>query len=323
MDKVLVYGWYRHGNVGDDLFIDAFRHLFPNYQFIFTDSISLNKLTDIRAVFFGGGSFLSERPLIEDWAFQEIMASKKIFYLGVGVEANIHLNHLQLMSKARMVATRSPEQADRLRLICQNVLVIPDLVYALQDQVVQAPKVGRSVLVMPNMSVVPNRIDPYWKHASWNYFKSEFCQFLDWMIENNHQLTFFPMCTGTEIDDRWAAAELINHLENRNSNYLKYADCSGVKEVTQFISKHEVILTQRFHGIVLSEMTRTPYIAIHHHDKLKFAHPGEGMFLSYYNCSKQSYIDAFSKAEKMNFGHSMPIQSTIFETFAKEVANLI
>lgn len=192
MTKVLVYGWYHHGNIGDDLFTEAFSRLFINYQFVFTDSISLDKLTDIDAVFFGGGSFLSERPIIDSDAMDSLMLSKKIFYLGVGVESNIHHEHLQLMSRARMIATRSPEQADKLRLICPNVKVIPDLVYSLQNQIVQSNKEPRSVLVMPNISIVPNRSGPHWKFASWNYFKSEFSQFLDWLVENDYQITRLP-----------------------------------------------------------------------------------------------------------------------------------
>lgn len=321
MVRVLVYGWYHHGNVGDDLFIDAFHHLFPDYQFVFTDTISENDLTDIDAVFFGGGSFLSERPLISSEALS-LLLSKKIFYIGVGVESSIHPDHLQLMSHSRMVATRSSEQVAKLQLFCQNVKAIPDLVYSLQDQVAPENRISRSVLIMPNISILPSRSHPYWMHAAWNYFKSEFCQFLDWLVENDYHPTFFPMCKADALDDDWAAAEIIAHMEKRHSKYLQYEKATGV-EALQLVSKYEVVLTQRFHGIVLSEMTRTPYMAIHHHDKLKFVSPAEGVFVSYYNSSKQSYIDAFDRTKKMVFTNSLPIESTIFETFAEEVANLI
>ena len=323
MTKVLVYGWYHQGNIGDDLFIEAFQHLFPNYEFIFTDTISLSKLTDIDAVFFGGGSFLSGRPQIDEDAMSALLLDKKIFYLGVGVENVIHPNHKLLMVNAQMVATRSPDQAEILRSFCKKVRIIPDLVYSLQDKIKPALRQSRSVLIMTNLSVVPDRTDPHWKHASWNYFKSEFTQFLDWLVTNKYHLTFFPMCTGVEIDDRWASSEIVSHMEHRNSKYLHYINPIGIEQITQFVSSHKVLITQRFHGIVLAEMTRTPYIAIHHHDKLKTAQPGEGEFLSYYHSAKQSYIDSFVRAMTMDFVKSMPIESTIFETFVEEVASLI
>src|SRR5271169_6096331 len=112
--KVLVYGWYHQGNIGDDLFIDSYLHLFPDIDFVFSDSITTDKLRDVDAVFFGGGSFLFDRPTISNEALQNL-SSKKIFYLGVGVEADIHDTHQKLMSQALLIATRSSDQVERLK----------------------------------------------------------------------------------------------------------------------------------------------------------------------------------------------------------------
>ena len=322
MTKVLVYGWYHQGNTGDDLFIEAFCHLFPDYQFIFTDSISLDKLTDIDAVFFGGGSFLLDRPNITSDSLLAL-ANRKVFYLGVGVEADIHPTHQEIMSHATLIATRSPEQVERLKILNSNVTLIPDLVYSLQSKLNKPTKISKSVLVMTNIAVVPNNSDPHWKHASWDYFKSEFGQFLDWLIESGYRPQLFSMCRGLNLSDDWASAELVAAMSRRSRNRIMTETPVGIKEILDLVARHELIITQRFHGIVLAEMTRTPYIAIHHHDKLKFSQPNEGTFLSYYNSSKQSYISAFEQTIKMEFSNTLPIESTIFEAFAKEVANLI
>src|SRR5579864_6412775 len=114
MKKVLVYGFYHQGNLGDDLFVEAFQHLFPNVDFNFTESIDVDKLRDVDAVFFGGGSFLLERPNITEAAL-EVLKKKKVFYLGVGVEADIHPVYMELMSRALLIATRSIDQVERLR----------------------------------------------------------------------------------------------------------------------------------------------------------------------------------------------------------------
>lgn len=320
--KILVYGWYHQGNIGDDLFIDAFRHLFPGIDFIFSDIITTELLENVSAVFFGGGSFLLDRPNIKDDALP-ILSSKKIFYMGVGIESVIHPVHEKLMSKALLIATRSPDQVDRLKTINSNVRLIPDLVYSLQSKLSKPTKIKKSVLVMTNIAVVPSHSDPHWMHASWNYFKSEFGQFLDWLIESGYKPELFAMCRGLNLDDDWASAELVNTMNKRSRERIVLKRPVGIKEVANFCAKYEIIITQRFHGIVLSEMTRTPYIAIHHHDKLKFSQPNKGTFLSYYNCSKQSYIDAFDRTINMNFIESLPIKSSIFETFSKEVTNLI
>jgi polysaccharide pyruvyl transferase WcaK-like protein len=320
--KILVYGWYHQGNIGDDLFIEAYQHLFPDFEFMFTEHIVPKMLENVDAVFFGGGSFLLGRPQISEDAIKELK-NKKVFYLGIGVESEIHPTHMELMTGATMIATRSPEQIDKLKLFNKNVSYIPDLVYSLQSKIVLSKKKTQSVLIMPNVNVVPQRSDPHWRHASWAYFKSEFTQFMDWLVENGYDPTLLSMCRGIEVDDDWAAQELIGHMEKRNHKYLFQPNIAGIGAVTSVVSRYNILVTQRFHGIVLAEMTRTPYVAIHHHDKLKFSQPSSGTFLSYYNSSKQSFITAFEHALRLNFPSTLPIESTIFETFSKEVTNLI
>lgn len=320
--KILVYGWYRQGNLGDDLFIETFEHLFPNLEFTFTELIDSDRLQDVDAVFFGGGSFLLDRPNVTPQAL-EVLKTKKIFYIGVGVESSIHSTHMELMSHALLIATRSIDQIERLKAFNPNVRFIPDLVYALQDKVILSQKINRSVLIMPNIMVVPQGSDPHWKHAAWAYFKSEFVQFLDWLVENEYHPHLFPMCRGIEVDDEWASSELIGHMEKRNQKYSYPILPVGIAATTAFVSRYETIVTQRFHGIVLSEMTRTPYVAIHHHDKLKLCQPNEGKFLSYYNSSKHSFISTFNQARMMNYGSILPIETNIFKALVDEVTSLL
>jgi polysaccharide pyruvyl transferase WcaK-like protein len=319
--KILVYGWYHQSNIGDDLFANAFRKLFPNYEFVYHNSIRLQDLRDIDAVFFGGGSFLLEEPLISGEVFAKLK-TMPIFYLGVGAESEIHPTHMTLISLAKMVATRSPSQVDKLKLLNPNVIAIPDLVYSLQSQVKLSEKLPRSVLVMPNVSVLPSHMEPYWKHASWSHFKSEFAQFLDILRKDGFKVDFLSMCQSRKDNDDWAAGEIIGHMSCRGKLMLDEQPV-GIEQVTKLISKYSIVITQRFHGIVLSEMTKTPYIAIHHHDKLKHTKPSNGSFLSYYNASKQSFFDAFNSTMKLNFDHTLPIEPNIFEAFSQKIIELV
>lgn len=319
--KVLVYGWYHQLNIGDELFIECFKKLFPTFDFVFTDSIKTSSLDGIDAVFFGGGSFLGARPNITHDAL-EILKKKPIFYIGVGVEASIHPAHMELIGLARLVATRSADQINRVAMLNPNSMWIPDLVYCLQSEVSLSDKKNRSVLIMPNISVVPHHLDPYWMHASWNHFKSEFAQFLDDLVKDDYRLDFLAMCQGNKDNDNWPAGELIGHMIYRNK-YILDVQPVGIKEVTSIVSKYSLVITQRFHGIVLSEMTKTPYIALHHHDKLKFSYPRNGAFVSYYNSSKHLLHDTFEHTIRMKFSESLPIESNIFETLSQKVISLI
>src|SRR5271156_1919935 len=106
MTSVLVYGFYNHGNYGDELFKDAFKLIFPELNFTFTDRITVDQLSVADAVFFGGGSFLYDPPSIEGDAVI-LLHKKPIFYIGVGIETNICAEHRDLLKKALLVAPRT------------------------------------------------------------------------------------------------------------------------------------------------------------------------------------------------------------------------
>jgi polysaccharide pyruvyl transferase WcaK-like protein len=320
-NTILVYGWYNQGNVGDELFKEAFRHLFPEYQFIFVDRITKDSLKDVAAVFIGGGSFLFAPLKIEPGAF-ELLKQKKLFYIGCGAETVIHDLHLELMKGAKLIAVRSTAHLDTINGINPNTLVIPDIVYCLQSSVIKESPMDRSVLIIPNTAVVPTWQDPYWKHAAWNYFKSEFAQFLDTLIDWKYSIKFLAMCQNKKTDDHHAAIEIINHMKNKESGMLLSDSLSSIEEVTQAISKYGTIVTQRFHGIVLAEMTRVPYVSLYHHDKLKHCSPGDGIFLSYYGITKAQLLSGFESAPK-KFSTPIPIETNIFEGLRESVLQLI
>lgn len=325
--KILVFGFFKplqdrsRSNLGDTLFIDAFYALFPQYDFVFTETINEKNLIGIDAIFFGGGSFLGDKPRISPEALQ-LLLIKPLFYLGVGVEAYIDPIHLQLMAHARMIAIRSIEQLERVRLINSQTCFLPDLVYALQAEVKQSPKLNQSVLIMPNVSVLPQSSAAHWKHAAWTYFKSEFAQFIDCLIEKNYQPHFFSMCHAIKLEDDWAASELIGAMEKRNSQLLLSERPQDIEAITQLVSQYDLIITQRYHGIILAEMCKVPYIVISHHDKLKYAQ-GNGTFLSYYGISKDQLLKATEQTIKMTCPSSFSIDPIIFSAFSQEVISLM
>lgn len=283
---ILVYGWYHNKNIGDDLFADAFKQLFPMYNFIFTNFITINDLSRVSCVFLGGGSFLSENLSIEAGALPFLMR-KNVFYLGVGVEANINPIHLELMKIAKLLAIRSPEQLERIKNINSNTILIPDLVYSLQSFAKVSSKKNKSILILPNISVVPRWNAPSWKNIAWEYFKSEFAQFLDFLYENEYSFNFFSMCQNHELNDDRATAEIVNKMLHRD-NYQLVIPKYDVKSLTEIFSEYSLIITQRYHGVILSDLAQTPSLVIHHHDKLKFADTQQK--LSYYGISKDDII---------------------------------
>lgn len=320
--NILVYGYYHKSNysnssnLGDNLFAEAFKNIFPNYSFTFTSSLNKDNINKADAIFFGGGSFCYDKININEEDFK-LLKTKKIFYIGVGIEKYIHPMHIECMRLAKLVATRTEAEVSRLQTINSNSIFLPDIVYGLNN-LVKISQPTKSVLILPNILVVPQNNSAGWMHSSWNYFKSEFSQFLDYLVDNKYDINFFSMCNSNILNDKNAATEIINCMSKRNE-YIINSSAETISELTELFSKYSVIITQRFHGIVLAEMAKTSYIAIHHHDKLKFAKPNNGAFLSYYGLYKQQLIDTFNSLNKI----SNNIDDNLFKNLQIQVDKLI
>jgi polysaccharide pyruvyl transferase WcaK-like protein len=319
--KILVYGWYHKSNIGDDLFIDAFQNLFPEFEFSFVDKFIVSDIEQSDAIFIGGGSFLYDAPKGDPKAIQ-LLKNKPIFYIGVGSETQYHEVHLSLMKVAKLIAIRNTDGFSRIKTsINSNVIVIPDIIYSLHHKVINDQAIDKSILVLPNITLVPQNSDPHWKFAAWEYFKSEFSQFLDVLIDTGYKLDFFSMCNNKKACDSWAAIEIINKMKFKNSDWL-LPQASGITEVSKVFSKYQSIITQRFHGIILSEMLNIPYIALHHHDKLKGNDVNRGTFISYYNVNKNKLLDEFFLLNSKN-NKILPIECDMFTDLKNKVLSII
>lgn len=314
--QVTVLGFYNKQNLGDDLFVDAFKQLFPNIIFTFANELTSVNIKNADAIFIGGGSFLFSKPNISDKVLLEL-ENKKIFYIGVGTETLINDTHLHLMKRAELIATRSPEKIDHLKdNVNENSFYCPDIVYCLESESSSAK--SKTILLLPNMEVVSKHSDASWKHNAWEYFKSEYSQALDMLIDDGYQISSFAMCDSSKMNDNWATIEVMNKMNHRGKIKIVNDKFDSFKNITKFMSKFETIVTQRYHGIILSETMNKSYVSIHHHDKLKNAYPHNGRSISYYNFSKQYFLNEFYSTFDKSF-KTVSIESNIFKELSEKV----
>lgn len=314
MTSVLVYGFYGHGNTGDQLFEDAFKIIFPKLSFTFTNHITTDQITMADAVFFGGGSFLYVPPNIDADAVV-LLHKKPILYIGVGIETTICYEHRDLLKKALLIAPRTiKNNLSLLQSLSNNIFPIIDLVYSLspEDKQIQKPN---SVLILPNISTVPIYSAPYWKHISWQHFKFEFAQFIDELIDMNYKPQFFAMQQYHIEHDNWVAQEIINQMSHRSTDLI-------IAEPKINFTEFQYVITQRFHGTILSEINEIPYMCIYHSDKLKDEDYNIGEFVSFFNCSKQSLFDHFFEIHS-KIVIKAPMKEHIFEALKSKVYALL
>lgn len=291
--NVLVYGFYGKGNLGDDLFERAFCHLWPEISFSFTNEITRKHIDDFDVIFFGGGSFLYAPINLQNNVSLNDLLSKKIFYIGVGAETEIHKTHLELMKVAKIIAIRNSEFLEKItnKTKNKNVYSFPDIVFSLAySDVFENRK--KEILVISNSELLPKASDPHWKHVSWERFRNEFAQALDCFVENEYDISFASMCDNDSMTDFWAATEIVTRMNKRKSSFTKQIKFLNSFEVaTQELERVACVISQRLHGAVLCEMTHTPYVLLWHHDKLKTFSPNRGEKKSYYEVSKASLIE--------------------------------
>jgi polysaccharide pyruvyl transferase WcaK-like protein len=315
--KILVYGFFKKLNIGDNLFIEAYRELFPEYQFTFTEKITEELFLANDALFLGGGSFLDGQPEVSRDLLEKL-PSKPIIYLGVGAETNIHPWHKFLLQSARLVCIRSQQSIDKIKALNPNTIYCPDLVYALGGKAASQPKKAKSVLFLPNSHIVSKWNDAAWKHAAWEYFKSEFSQTLESLVDQGYSIDVLPMCH--------AAIEIVNKMIKGKINILSFKE-HDFTSLSQMASTYELIISQRYHGLIISDIICTPCINIHHHDKLKNF---SGMFtknVDYYRISKSSLLDSidnalFVKSLQSSDGN-MVINSDAFKSLKDKVKRIL
>lgn len=294
--EVLVYGYYgiEAKNLGDELFKSAFKILFPQLNFTFTDNITVEHLKNKYAVWFGGGSFLCDPPQITKEAL-EVLLSLPIFYISVGAETDIHPLHQQLIKRSKLVAIRSNQNIENIKTLNANTIVIPDIVYSL-GSVHNSEHINKSILFIPNANLIPKWNEPHWKHISWSFFKNEIAQVLDQLYADDYIVDLYSMCNGNQNNDVWAADEILNATEHTERNILPHYNDIMTNMVS--FSQYSLVITQRYHGAILSEMAGTPYICIHHHDKLKTTHYNSGCFIPYFETSKSRLLEAINNSSK-------------------------
>jgi hypothetical protein len=336
--KVLVYGYYWKDNFGDELFKRAFKLIFPKVIFQYTDSLNKRDLDWCDVVFFGGGSILSGAIALDNIALDQII--KPIYYIGVGLEEP-HPDHIQLLKQAKLIAIRKDINCCKV-MAKQTLLndytkaptiVIPDLVYALhsnknilddddieyEDEESGGPFNLKSILVIPNVSTLPDRMEPNWKHLAWEYYKSEFAQALDYLYEDGFRISFLPFSRNSIAKDSWAANEILAKMQHKNQ--LVYED-SAINQAGSILSNTNIVITQRYHGAVLGNLYKNNTIIIHHHSKLERFEPADK--INFYGFRKDDILESVNNFRYHRGGFNL-LQSSFYTSSSsfKELNKLV
>jgi len=310
---ILAYGWYGRGNVGDELMKHALQQMFcsHNVELRFNSKIDITTLAKIDGILFGGGSILDGAPSITSDALQVLLSKQiPVFYVGIGPETAVHPVHQQLLKVAELVKYRDRDMSD-----LAYSLNVPDASLSKRSE-------AKGILLIPNVEVVPTHLSPHWMHIAWDRFKDEMAQVLDHFYDSGVQTSFMLMCSNDSMKDEWACSELIARMRRRGWRKQIYAINHDHVEACSLMTKHRVVITQRYHGIILAEMAGVPYIALEHHDKLKNVQPHRGQHISYYGATKAKLISEIEFALDCQGYDAHRVSPNTYVSIAQQVIGL-
>lgn len=264
MKRVLVLGWYGHGNIGDEAFKASFPLLWPQCKFSFADGVPPDVALRYDAVMVGGGSFLdAEMDGLDD-------VSLPMAFVGVGVGKAISGQMHRALDRAQVIVVR-----DRLSLaglppaLRARAMLAADLVFARPEFPAWTGQASGTVTVLLSEHFAPRGPHaPEWVASSWTWFCRELAQMLEGIDLPGKRVQFLPMSTTRAWDDRRAAAHVISRMVRAAEVVWYDRPQISESELLQAIAGSRVVVSQRLHGSIFAKAIGVPVVAVVGHDKV-------------------------------------------------------
>lgn len=291
--KVLVFGWYGKGNIGDEAFKPAITMLWDQ-EFVFTDVMPpVEELSQYKSLILGGGSF-TDQPIPCKGVYNYRKMPIPLAYIGVGIGDFIHPHHLEFMDQAKIIVTRDSES---YHLACDagfsTINAGADLAVVLGHMSNWFPKAAAEkthIGVALSDSMTPRQRSPIWQYDAHRWFMRECAKSLD-DLARHCPLYFMNFCVNDRETDERPTFELTGKMDRYNYKFSRMG--ADTKSVLKNISSSHFLITQRYHGAIFAMMLDVPCILISSHDKMKSLANAAGlMTVPYYGFTDVLLNDA-------------------------------
>jgi hypothetical protein len=256
--RISYVGLAGHRNLGDDVMLEAIRHLMPW-------ALIEENLPDPRAVMLGGGTLLNadgyylnkvrrvDRPNVERMVFGTGMRSESYWGLTERIE-----DWQPFLANSVSVGLRGPSSLIGLRewgfVGPASVIGDPALLFERPNDAATAD--GRIVLCP-----VFTRGD-CWGHDDGRVFE-EFSRLIKGLRSEGHEIV---MLTAHPSDDRWAI-EIMREAGFPNMPFVPgYEDLERSLDV---LASADLVIGERLHAVVLAAAMQTRFVAVEYRPKLR------------------------------------------------------
>ena len=274
--KILVYGFYDQGNLGDELFKNCFTLLFPEFELDFSSTIPSNSESDYNALWIGGGGLLQDEP---HNALLALSRKLPVGIIGVDRPAKIHRYWEDIESRALVKLYRF-----------QNC---PDLHFCMPSVAKTHARQWRPSTVFMNSHIHPAWKSESWKVAAHNWFRHEFPQCLEELGKKGF-VNFFPMSEGSWSDE-YAACEFFNLVDwkTRERMFLLKQTETGLKEawLNSILMESRTVVSLRLHGAITALRFGIAPLCISASDKISNFCKDVGLpYVNYFGFQKNAFF---------------------------------
>jgi polysaccharide pyruvyl transferase WcaK-like protein len=268
--KVLAAGAYGYGNFGDDCYVDVLRSRMTgrNLDFLSQVDESELRLHSYDATMLAGGGLLYDLtgqcgtrslkhylryPAIAQWL------GKKSFTIGVGVQGRIHPQslepYLSVLEGMDLRTVRDNFSARILREagVRSSVLECSDLVYA--KTILPRAESAHRHPGKPVLGIVASQPGKGFAHDEFIGFEDSFQQALR-ILEKDFKFHFFSFDSRTDtwLAESWSGDHSYTSFDMKSPN--------AINEFTRSFQTVDAFVTTRYHGVVLSILTGTPFLGV-------------------------------------------------------------
>lgn len=146
--------------------------------------------------------------------------------------------------------------------------VFPDLAYSLRFAAPAKPPEKTSLTIV-GINPVPYYDNFYWYSpdpARYNDYVQKFARFSDWLVKTGHGVLFFPTQTRADV----LTINDIHVALNGSSQSLNILPRNAIRtfeDLISEISRADIVIANRYHGILISLILNKPVLAVAYHEK--------------------------------------------------------
>ena len=278
MINILIFGYYNNQNWGDDVFEHVFKeHIFKDekYNLTFKNLNDLNQNTNIYKsidkVIIGGGDIINDYFFNDTTIqqFKEYFSDKPIYFVGVGIT---YPNAINAMDFGDYFFIRNKKDFNlvKKRYTHKYVDVIPDIAFNLLNEesldnftkTINTDIVKNIGISLPNIWISKGGINN-------QKLLNDICDMITYLsTSNNVHLIPFDTSDNNDNSDVYLLDKIKNQLKDVERVFYIEKTNISTSDMIEYYKNLDIVIGGRFHSIILSIITQTPFISLYSSDKI-------------------------------------------------------